>query len=178
MIRLHWIDTRANAQLAVSARPRGGEALEEDVAAWASEGVCVVTSLLSEPEVRELELEHAPEVCASHGIQLVRLPIADMGVLSIDEALCERLGQLARHAANEEPVLMHCRMGIGRATMLAVAVLAHLGQHPDEAWPRVREARGCAVPDTQTQYYWTLEYATHIDEQRRRAESELDNLFG
>jgi protein-tyrosine phosphatase len=53
-----------------------------------------------------------------------------------------------------ESVVIHCRMGIGRASMLAVGVLCAEGLSADEAWQRVESARGLPVPDTEAQRSW------------------------
>ena len=49
-------------------------------------------------------------------------------------------------------MLIHCRQGIGRSSLLAAAVLE--ASSLDEAWRRIAEARGRSVPDTPEQRAW------------------------
>jgi protein-tyrosine phosphatase len=50
--------------------------------------------------------------------------------------------------------LLHCRFGIGCASLLAAAVLVLEGVDADEAWRRLTCARGLGVPDTEEQRRW------------------------
>jgi protein-tyrosine phosphatase len=47
-------------------------------------------------------------------------------------------------------------MGIGRASLVAAAVLRLLGLPGDEAFSRVQAARGLPVPDTDEQRQWLM----------------------
>jgi len=53
---------------------------------------------------------------------------------------------------------IHCRGSIGRATITAACTLIHLGWKPREALGAIESARGIAVPDTQEQEDWILQY--------------------
>lgn len=50
--------------------------------------------------------------------------------------------------------MTHCRYGIGRASLLAAAVLVREGVDADEAWQRIGVARGHVVPDTDEQQHF------------------------
>ncbi|WP_406324718.1 tyrosine protein phosphatase [Streptomyces niveus] len=64
--------------------------------------------------------------------------------------------QLSDGLADGAHVVAHCRAGIGRASLLAAALLILGGTDPDLAWHALEEARGLAVPDTPEQREWTL----------------------
>jgi hypothetical protein len=49
--RIHWIELPLTGRLAIAARPRAGDWLVDEVAAWRAAGIDLVVSLL-EPEVR------------------------------------------------------------------------------------------------------------------------------
>ncbi len=74
---MHWVDGIEPHRLALMARPRGGEELGEEVAAWRNAGVGTVVSLLEGHEIRELELQAEPSLCGEHGIEFISFPIMD-----------------------------------------------------------------------------------------------------
>jgi hypothetical protein len=45
-------------------------------------------------------------------------------------------------------------MGIGRSSLMAAAVLIHLGKPPDTFLQEITKARGLRVPDTALQEAW------------------------
>jgi protein-tyrosine phosphatase len=51
-------------------------------------------------------------------------------------------------------VVINCRAGIGRASMIAAATLVLEGGTPTAAWEMISSARGCSVPDTAEQIAW------------------------
>lgn len=72
------------------------------------------------------------------------------------EGLVERMAGAIRAGL---AVAVHCRAGIGRSAMIAAAVLVTLGAEESDAWARIQEARGCAVPDTARQREWADQFA-------------------
>jgi protein-tyrosine phosphatase len=59
-------------------------------------------------------------------------------------------------------VVIHCRMGIVRSSLIAASAPVLLGVHPDEAFARLSAARGLAVPDTEEQRSWVTAFAGSI----------------
>ena len=57
MTQLYWITGPWAGRLAISARPRGGDWLEDEISAWQRAGVDTVVSLLTIDEERDLALE-------------------------------------------------------------------------------------------------------------------------
>ena len=51
-------------------------------------------------------------------------------------------------------VVVHCRMGIGRSSLVAAGLLMAEGMASAEAWAAVATARGMQVPDTEQQKAW------------------------
>ncbi|MEU3554682.1 hypothetical protein [Streptomyces fragilis] len=64
------------------------------------------------------------------------------------------LGDFAGRLRAGAHVVTHCRFGIGRASLLAAALLVLNGVDPETAWARIEQARGLAVPDTPEQRGW------------------------
>jgi protein-tyrosine phosphatase len=150
---IYWIEAPLG-RLGVAARPRGGDWLEDELVRWRRSGVGVLCHALEDAELAELELGAEAALGGAVGLRIVRLPIEDRGVPGDARAYwrcCEALAEAARAG---EGVLIHCRQGIGRASLLAVGTLVCLGVAVEEAWRRVEVARGREVPDTPAQRAW------------------------
>ena len=68
-------------KLAISTRPRGGDWLEDEAAAYRRVGVDVLVSLLEGEEAAELDLSEERKAAEANGIQFLSLPIPDRGTL-------------------------------------------------------------------------------------------------
>jgi hypothetical protein len=74
-------------RLCISPRPRGGDWLADEIAAWHTIGADTVMSLLTHEEVTELELQDEATHSQSHGICFRTLPIPDRGLPGSDESV-------------------------------------------------------------------------------------------
>ena len=155
MAELYWVSSPTAGKLAVAARPRAGDWLQDEISSWKSAGVEVVVSLLEDDEIQELDLSLEEVFCSSAGIQYIRFPIKDRGLPTEIRAL---IRDLADRLSAGNNILVHCRAGIGRTGLLASAVLIQIGEQPDEALRAVGQARGVSVPDTEAQRDWVLGY--------------------
>ena len=52
---LHWVEAPSFGRLAIAARPRGGDWLEDEIREWRDSGVDHVVSLLTPPEANDLD---------------------------------------------------------------------------------------------------------------------------
>lgn len=114
----------------------------------------MVVSLLEIAEAAALGLGSEAEECANVGLRFLSYPIPDRGVPADLAAFRSFVELLVELLDGGETVVVHCRHGIGRASLVAAAVLASGGVAPDEAWTRIADARGRPVPDTQLQRTW------------------------
>jgi protein-tyrosine phosphatase len=149
---LYWIETGSPLRLAIMARPRAGDWLEDEIDHWRREGVGVVVSLLEAHEVVELGLQEEERLCAASGVEFIANPIPDRGVPDPKEAvrLARRVMTLAK------PTAIHCRAGIGRSSVIAATILRLGGMEGEAAFDAIERARGLAVPDTEAQRDWLL----------------------
>ena len=152
--KLYWIDTTASLKLAIMARPRAGDWLEDEIAHWKQSGIETAISLLEPAEVSELQLDAEAALCSGHDIEFISFPIPDRG-LPPDTQAALRLA--LKVTSSGKATAIHCRAGIGRSSIMAAAVLIVAGAMPEEALHEIEKARGLPVPDTDAQRNWILQ---------------------
>lgn len=155
---LFWIPLDAPGRLAISARPRGGDWLSDEIAGWQRAGVGLVVSLLTSDEEAELDLTAEAAECASQGVRFVSLPVPDRSLPPDPARWNAAVAEVCSALAADIRVAAHCRQGIGRSGLLVLAVLKTLGLTTDEAVSRVSAARGRPVPETADQAGWIARY--------------------
>jgi protein-tyrosine phosphatase len=138
---------------------RGNDWLEDEVANWKREGFDVIVSLLTENEVNELALSEEAELCQSLAIVFYSLPVIDRQTPDNLREFSEIAQSLANKLRDGISIGIHCRQGIGRSGLLAVAVLVTLGNDLEASIRIVSEARGRPIPETAEQRAWLL---THL----------------
>jgi protein-tyrosine phosphatase len=141
-------------RLSVAPRPRGGDWLEDELTRWRRLGVTTLVIALRDDELAELELGQERACALACGMEVVRLPIKDRGLPDDPRAFWAVCGELAARMREGAHVLVHCRQGIGRASLIAAGVLVCLGVEVEEAWGLVEQGRGRPVPDTPEQRAW------------------------
>jgi len=159
LTELHWVDGPWPGKLALAARPRGGEWLEDEMAHWRGEGVDTVVSLLEEEEESDLDLSGEGREAREHGMSFKSLPIRDRQVPKSDIAFAKAIDELDRELAAGRNVLVHCRQGIGRTGLVAGSLFILKGFKPDVALRSLSEARGIPVPETAEQRRWLHQHA-------------------
>jgi protein-tyrosine phosphatase len=151
--RLYTVRRSGPGRLSTMARPRGSDWLADELAALCRRGVDVLVCALTDPELADLELTGEAQAAQAVGLVFVRMPIPDRGVLD-RQAVQPVLDALAAELAAGRHVVVHCRYGIGRASLLAGALLVREGWDPEQVWAELSRARGYAVPDTDQQRIW------------------------
>jgi len=160
--KLYWLADVPNTHIAISARPRGGDWLEDDVQGWRNQGVDVVVSLLTAEENKELDLQSESSVAQRKGIGFYTFPIEDRGVPARPADVEQLAAQLLTEIERGKNVAVHCRQGIGRSSLVLAAVLISKGEDVDEALKSIGRARGLEVPETSEQRRWLERFAkTH-----------------
>ena len=77
---LFWSSGRWRGKLAIAARPRGGDWLDDEATAWRRAGVDVVVSLLENDEATQLDLGGERQAAEHNGVSFISFPIPDRGV--------------------------------------------------------------------------------------------------
>jgi protein-tyrosine phosphatase len=138
--------------------PRGGDWLADDMNAWREAGATIIVSLLEVQESADLGLEDESMAAKISGLQFISFPIEDRNVPTSTGAahgLLNKLGVLLKGGAS---ILIHCRQGIGRSGLVAIALLIQAGKRVGEAIEIVGAARGLPVPETAEQLAWLEAY--------------------
>jgi len=120
--------------------------------------VKTLVSCLQPDEELELDLVSEEALWTARGLAFHRLRIPDRGVPS-EAAEAMEMGRLLASAAGTAGAVVHCRAGIGRATLVAALALIEEGASADDALREIRLARGRPVPDTEEQAEWLRSYA-------------------
>ena len=145
--------------LSIMPRPRAGDWLEEEVAAWRAAGLNVVVSLLEPSEVSELQIGSEPTLCEANGIEFSSFPIPDRGVPSSLTSFSTFIDALAQRLRSGASIGVHCRAGIGRSGLVAACILVRAGIPYPLTFPAISRARRVKVPDTEQQEQWVHKFA-------------------
>ncbi len=157
--QLHWVDGPWSGKLALAARPRGGEWLDDEIQSWHREGIAAVVSLLTPEEERDLDIAAEAFTVAALGMKFYSFPISDRQVPDSKNLLSQTLWQPDTELETGANVVIHCRQGVGRTGLVAACLLAMNGIEPETALARLSAVRGLPVPETLEQRLWILEYA-------------------
>lgn len=158
-MELHWFEGPWSGKLALSARPRGGDWLRDEVAGWKRAGVDAVLSLLTSEEENDLGLSDEEKEIREQGLEFDSFPIADRQVPKSEGKLGETLDRMNRQLSAGHNLLVHCRQGVGRTGLVAACLLVKSGMSPGAAVEAISSARGVAVPETTEQRDWIARYA-------------------
>jgi len=158
---IYWIRDIAPLKLAIMARPRGGEWLEEEVSGWKRLGIGTVASLLHKYEENELSISDEASLCAAHGIEFRSFPIKDRGVPEPASSFFGFADQLTSRVREGVSVAVHCRAGIGRSGLTVGSILLRSGVPAQDVFSLVSKARGLVVPDTPAQIEWFRSVGQH-----------------
>jgi protein-tyrosine phosphatase len=133
--------------------PRGGDWLADEVESLRRDGISVIVSALTESEVAERQLTAEPKLATQAGLTYISFPIPDRGVPTAAGAT-DLVSRLEERLAAGRFIVVHCRAGIGRSSLIVAIVLVREGVSPTDAWQRIGTARGLPVPDTEEQRTW------------------------
>ena len=153
---IYWIEGPWKGRLAIVPRPRGGDWLDDEAAAWKQQGVNTIVSTLMDDEIEDFDLHREGAASEKQGLEFVAYPIPDRGVPASMKAASALLADLEKKLSDGKNVVIHCRQGIGRSAVLSVSLLILAGLDVDTA---ARGGGARSVPETQEQRDWLLRFA-------------------
>lgn len=164
--KIHWINhpTISEKYLGTMERPRGNDWLDDEINALKSQEVDCLVSLLEYSEQEELHLLEESNICKKYNIDFLNFPIEDVTTPTSEAAFLRFTQQLVTYLNQQKKVVIHCRMGIGRSSMLAAAVLIKMGCPTQGIFELISQFRGLEVPDTEEQKAWILSMANRLQE--------------
>lgn len=150
--KIYWIHHFDNgARIGIMPRPRGGDWLEDEIIYFKNQKVNLLVSLLEAEEIRELKLKEEEAMCIKHRISFLHFPIKDRSIPSNANEFIMLLSKRVNEGAS---IIIHCRMGIGRSSIIAGSILLLNGYKADEIFDLISDVRGLKVPDTEEQKEW------------------------
>ena len=158
-IKIHWIEKKPNGgALGIMARPRGDDWLEDEIVQLKQSGVQVIVSLLERHEIEELGLKNEENFCFRHDLHFIHFPIKDRGLPQDLKKVNELIDECRELRTQGKSIVVHCRMGIGRSSIIAGAVLLEKGGSVKQMLEKISEVRGLKVPDTEEQVNWLTQF--------------------
>ena len=161
--------------LAIMAKPRNGDWLEDEIYGLSMLGVNIVVSLLDFGEILELGLREEKKICESNGIEYISFPIKDRSVPESPAHTVQLVHNLHLKLLAGQNMVIHCRAGIGRSGLMAACLLVHAHESPSKAFARISKARRLNVPDTQEQKDWVSKIY-HFYEKKTDIEASSDTF--
>jgi protein-tyrosine phosphatase len=124
------------------------------MAACKKAGVNVILSLLTAPEIADLELQAEPEYCQELGIEYLSHPVRDMHVPESPPEALALIGTLEDRLNQGNNVVIHCWGGIGRSSVVAACLLICHAMTLEAAFDLISSIRGHVVPENHRQREW------------------------
>jgi len=114
---IYWInDARiGEKRIGTMARPRGNDWLDDEIKWLKIKEVDCLVSLLERSEEWELGLHEQKEICKKWEIEFISFPIRDVNTPKNENEFILLSKELAKKIKENKRVVIHCRMGIGRA---------------------------------------------------------------
>lgn len=152
--RIYWAGEFSGSKIGIMARPRGNEWLAHEIDHFKKQNVNVIVSLLENNEIIELGLEEEADLCKQAGIVFLHFPVKDRSVPDSFQQISQFILAAADLVNSGLNLVFHCRMGIGRSSIMAAALLIKKGEKTDVIIQRISAVRGLTVPDTDEQVSW------------------------
>ena len=150
--RIFWL----TENLGIMSRPLGGDDLMEEIEHWKKLEVNTIVSFLTDEENEELGLEYERMDCRKEGFDFIKFPVEDRQVPDSYLKTKELVNTIITKINENRKVLMHCRGGIGRVSIISASVLSILRNiSVKQSFEDISKIRGLQVPDTDEQIVWT-----------------------
>ena len=162
--RIFWL----NENLGIMSRPLGGDDLMEEIEHWKKLAINTIVSFLTDEENEELGLQYERMDCRREGFDFIKFPIEDRQTPDSYLKTKELLNNLIEKINQNQKILMHCRGGIGRVSIISAIVLSTLNKvSARQSFENISKIRGIHVPDTDEQIVWTENFMERIYESRQ-----------
>ena len=162
--RIFWL----NENFGIMSRPLGGDDLMEEIEYWKKLEVNTIVSFLTDEENEELGLEYERIDCKREGFDFMKFPIEDHQVPDSYLKARDLVKNLVDKINQNNRILMHCRGGMGRVSIISASVLSMMQKMSvKQAFENISKIRGLHVPDTDEQNAWTVEFVEKLSSRNR-----------
>jgi len=162
--RIFWL----NENFGIMSRPLGGDDLIEEIEYWKKLEVNTIVSFLTDEENEELGLEYERIDCKREGFDFIKFPIEDRQVPDSYLKTRDLVNNLVDKINQNNRILMHCRGGMGRVSIISASVLSIMQKTSvKQAFENISKIRGLYVPDTDEQTAWTEEFIEKLSSRNR-----------
>ena len=160
--KLYWVNGPWRGRLALAARPRGGEWLADEMAAWHQSSINTVVSLLEPSEERSLQLDRESQEARVQGMTYLSFPIPDREVPKSEASGGKLIEVVDAELTRGNNAVIHCRQGVGRSGLIAACLLMSKGRSSGAALAELSQTPGVTVPETQEQREWVERFASTL----------------
>lgn len=136
LVDIYWIDKIKSGKIGIMARPRGGYWLEDEIKSLKTSSVGVVVSLLESEEISELDIVDEENLCKLNELLFLSFPIKDRNIPPSIQKTFEFAQNLFNFLKEGKNVVIHCRQGIGRSSLIAACVLVLNGFSSEEVFEK------------------------------------------
>jgi len=159
--RRSWVKGPWPRKLALAARPRGGDWLEDEVVDWRRSGVDAILSLLTPGEERDFGLEQEGPQAKAQATEFTSFPIADRQV-PVWRRERPNCWTGSTRSSRRGRTVIHCRQGVGRSGLVAACLPVARRLDSQTVVETVTKARGVTDPETEEQRRWIDRYAATL----------------
>ena len=113
-----------------------------------------MVSLLERQEIYDLQLDKEEHICRLKNITYINFLIPDRDIPKQKDDTNKLIDTLVQKIEEGQSVVIHCRMGIGRSSIIAASVLLKYKLKAKDIIKNISSIRGLKVPDTDKQLSW------------------------
>lgn len=153
----YWITEINNCTIGISPCP--GELLNLELELnQVNLTECFLISLLTDEEEIMLGLTEEKSICETLGIEFLKFPIRDTSIPNFHHFV-DIIDLLYLKTETTKKILIHCRAGIGRSSLIALGIMIKHGFPLKESIKHVSQLRGFDVPQSTSQRKLLSKYA-------------------
>jgi len=119
----------------------------------------LLVCLVEDHELARLGIPDLVEQAVARGIEVLRLPIRDGGVLPNPQDVADVVGRILGAVQMGSTVVLHCAGGLGRTGTVAGCALVALEYEPEDALQILHEVRGPRCPENARQELFIEKFA-------------------
>ena len=120
--------------------------------------VHVLVCSLQDHELEQLNIPELVPQAEAHGMEVLRLPIPDGGVLPGPDPVAQLVEKITRRARDGKNIVIHCAGGLGRTGTIAGCLLVQHGSTAADSIHVLHQVRGRNCPETGGQEAFIFDY--------------------